>query len=94
MLRLAARQLAVGAGLPLGADWLVNSLGNFLRADKPDTRGAQAQADLAGKLNGALFDSTIRIVVDGQATATVSNDNSMGGVAVYSGLSYAANMGG
>lgn len=86
----------IGGGLAgaTGASWLVNAVSDFFKNDKPDTQGQQAQADLASKLDGALFDSTIRIQVEGPATATLQSNNSLGGIDVYSGTSFTKGIGG
>lgn len=84
----------VGGGLSgaMGADWLVKSIGDFFRADAAPQKLEDGLRALGNAYQGALTDSTIRVVVEGPATATLAQNNGPANVDVYSGMSYSAGL--
>lgn len=79
--------MAGGMGMDAAMSWVKG----LWAKDKPEAQMQPLRDDLLSmqeNFKGAVFDSVLRVQVDGPATATLQSNNSMGGIDVYSGTSF------
>lgn len=78
-------------GMDKAMDWVKGMWEGEQAAAQMQPLADQMRA-MQDNVKGALYDSTIRIQVDGAATASVTSNNGMGNLDVYSGTSFAAGL--
>lgn len=81
----------------MGTDKAIGWIKSLWEGDKATTQMQPLRDDIRAmqdSVKGAVFDSTLRVQVDGPATATLQSNNSMGGIDLYSGHSFAKGIGG
>lgn len=79
--------MAGGMGMDAAMSWVKG----LWAKDKPEAQMQPLRDDLLSMQENykkAIFDSVLRVQVDGPATATLQSNNSMGGIDVYSGTSF------
>lgn len=79
--------MAGGMGMDAAMSWVKG----LWAKDKSEAQMQPLRDDFLSmqeNFKGAIFDSVLRVQVDGPATATLQSNNSMGGIDVYSGTSF------
>lgn len=79
--------MAGGMGMDAAMSWVKG----MWEDEKPEAQMQPLTGELRAlgeNFKGAVFDSTLRVQVDGPATASLTSNHSMGGIDVYSGTSF------
>lgn len=79
--------MAGGMGMDAAMSWVKG----MWEGEKPEAQMQPLRDDFRAmqeNFKGAIFDSELRVVVEGNATASLTSNHSMGGIGVYSGTSF------
>lgn len=84
--------MAGGMGMDAAMSWVKG----MWEGEKPEAQMQPLRDDLRAmqeNMKGAVFDSTLRVQVDGPATASLESNHSVGSIDLYSGHSYSKGFG-